>query len=179
MPAPEDDRVPVLSRIGDTLERWLFAGWYLWFVRGIVLLVAVLGLVHLLRYATDVLSLSPGDAQLLDLVTSVVVTLFVLAGVVQLLVYARGVSRREAAVATTAEQVERSAEDVEKAATELEQVAKDPEAVDPETVEQQAKTAEETASQAKETAESVKEDLDHPGAEPTAEDDTGGDDEAH
>lgn len=175
MSVPEDDRVPVLSRIGDTLERWLFAGWYPWFVRGIVALVVVLGVVHLIRYTTDALSLSPGGAQLLDLATSVAVTLFVLAGVVQLLVYARGVRRRETAVATTAEQVERSAEDVEKVATELEQVAKDPDGVDPETVEQQAKTAEETASKAKETAESVKKDLDQPGAEPTEGDGTGGD----
>lgn len=159
MSVPEDDRIPVLSRVGDTLERWLFAGWYPWFVRGIVLVVAVLGLVHLLRYSTDILSLSAGGAQLLELVTSIAVTLFVLAGTVQLLVYARGVRRRETAVATTAKQVEQSAEDVETVATELEQVAKDPDAVDPETVEERAKTAEQTASEAKERAESVKKDL--------------------
>lgn len=175
MSAPEDDRVPVLSRIGDTLERWLFAGWYPWFVRATVLLVVVLGLVHLLRYTTDLLALSSGGAALLDLVTSVVVTVFVLAGVVQILVYFRGVQRRETAVASTAEQVEKSAEDVEKVATELEQVAKDPDSVDPETVEKQAKTAEETASKAKETAESVKKDLEQPGAESDAGDGAGDD----
>lgn len=176
MSVPEDDRVPVLSRVGDTLERWLFAGWYPWFVRAIVALVVVLGVVHLLRYTTDLLTLSSGGAALLELVTSVAVTLFVLAGVVQMLVYFRGVRRRETAVATTAEQVEKSAEDVEKVATELEQVAKDPDAVDPETVEQQAKTAEETASKAKETAESVKKDLKQPDAEPSEGDGTADDD---
>lgn len=175
MSVPEDDRVPVLSRIGDTLERWLFAGWYPWFVRAIVVFVVVLGIVHLLRYTTDLLALSSGGAALLDLVTSVIVTLFVLAGVVQIIVYFRGVQRRETAVATTAEQVEKSAEDVEKVATELEQVAKDPDGVDPETVEKQAKTAEETASNAKKTAESVKKDLEQPGTKPTEGDDVGDD----
>lgn len=157
-----EGRVPVLSRVGDALERVVFADWYRWVVRGLLLVVGVVAIVHLLRYATGVPSLTPGGAELLTVVTSIVLAVFVLTGAVQLVLYARGVRRREAMVASTAEQVEASAEVVEEAAEDLEAVAADPDAVDPETVEEQAREAEETASEAKETAESVQEELAQP-----------------
>ncbi|WP_435346918.1 hypothetical protein [Haloarchaeobius sp. HRN-SO-5] len=163
MVGKRDDGVPVLSRVADGVERVVFADWYRWFVRGLLLVVAVLAVVHLVRAATaDVLVFSTAGEQALDLVTSVVVTVFVLAGAVQLLVLARGVRRREGLVAASAEDVEKSAEDVERAAKELEAAVERDDEEPPAELEERVERAEEQAGDAKETAAEVTDDLTPP-----------------
>lgn len=80
MDPSEGERVAVLSDLGDALEGVVFTDRYRWFVRVLLAVVAVLGAISLGRYATDALALSAGSARLLEAVTSVAVTLFVLAG---------------------------------------------------------------------------------------------------
>lgn len=168
MDPSDGERVAVLSDLGDALEGVVFTDRYRWFVRGLLAIVAVLGAISLVRYATDALALSAGSAWLLEVVTSVAVTLFVLAGALQLLLFARGVRRREGMVAKSAEDVERSADDVTRAAEELDRAIEDPERIegDPERIESTVERAEEQATDAKETAEQVKAELEPPGDQP-------------
>lgn len=169
MDASEGDRIVVLSDLGDALEAVVFTDRYRWFVRVLLAIVAVLGAIALLRYATDVLVLSADAARLLELVTSAALALFVVAGSLQLLLFARGVRRREGMVAQSAAAVEQSADEVTKAAEELDRAIEDPEHIepDPDEIESTVERAEEQATGAKETAEKVKEDLEPPGdAEP-------------
>lgn len=165
MEAGPDDRVPVLSTLGDALERAVYSGWYRWFVRLLVAIVVVLGAVHLVRLVSeDALGLSATSLGVLELATGLALGLFVLAGAVQLLVFARGIHRREAIVAASAEDVERSADDVTEAAEELEKAVEDPERIEtaPEEIESTVERAEAQATGAKETAEKVKGELDPP-----------------
>lgn len=165
MDPSEGERVAVLSDLGDALEGVVFTDRYRWFVRVLLATVAVLGAISLLRYATDVLALSPEAARLLEVATGVALTAFVLAGALQLLLFARGVRRREGMVARSAEDVERSADDVTRAAEELDRAIADPASIeaDPDGIESTVERAEAQATDAKETVERVKEDLDPPG----------------
>jgi len=166
-----DDGVPVLTPAADALERVVFAPWYRWFVRGLLVAAALVALVHLVRATTDALSLSASNTQLLSQLTSVVVTLFVLAGALQLLLVARGVRRREETVAESAAGVEQSAEQVRTAAEELEETVEqsvEETGAPEETAEEitgRAKHVEEQADEAKETVEGVKDELQGPGNE--------------
>lgn len=166
MDPSEGERVTVLSDLGDALEGVVFTDRYRWFVRVLLAVVAVLGSIHLLRVAAgDLLGLSSGAARLLELATSLALTAFVVAGALQLLLFSRGVRRREAMVAKSAEDVERSADDVTRAAEELDRAIDEPERIeaDPEEIESQVERAEEQATGAKETAEQVRDELDPPG----------------
>ncbi|MFD1646200.1 hypothetical protein [Haloarchaeobius litoreus] len=163
-----DDGVPVLTPVADALERVVFAPWYRWFVRGLLVAAALVGLVHLIRATTDTLALSPSGTRLLSQLTSVVVTLFVLAGALQLLLVARGVRRREETVAESAAGVEKSADEVRSAAEELEETVEQsveeggaPEET-AEEITERAKHVEEQADEVKETVEGVKEELHGP-----------------
>jgi methyl-accepting chemotaxis protein len=163
-----DDGVPVLTPVADVLERVVFAPWYRWFVRGLLVAAGLVGLVHLVRATTDSLTLSGGGTELLSLLTSVVVALFVLAGALQLLLVARGVRRREETVAESAAGVEQSAEEVRSAAEELEETVEqsvEAAGAPEETAEEltdRAKHVEEQADEVKEAVEGVKEDLQGP-----------------
>jgi methyl-accepting chemotaxis protein len=163
-----DNGVPVLTPVTDALERVVFAPWYRWFVRGLLVAAALVVLVHLIRATTDALALSASGTRMLSQLTSVVVTLFVLAGALQLLLVARGVRRREETVAESAAEVEQSADEVKSAAEELEETVERsveegsaPEETARELTER-AKHVEEQADEVKETVEGVKEGLHEP-----------------
>ncbi|WP_256297414.1 hypothetical protein [Haloarchaeobius salinus] len=160
MSSPEDREIPVLTPLADALERVVFADWYRWFVRGLLVAAGLVGAVHLVRATTDLLALSAGGAELLTVLTNVVVTLFVLAGALQLLMLARGVRRRELVVAESAAGVEESAEEVKTAAKELEETAADTgdEEVERE-ISDRVEQVEEQADEVKENVEGVKNEL--------------------
>lgn len=173
-----DTRVPVLSDLGDALERAVYTEWYRWFVRLLIPVVLLLGTVHVARlFAGDLVSLSAETARLVELATSLALGLFVLAGTVQLVVFARGVRRRETIVAKSAEDVERSADDVTKVAEELDEAIDDPSRIedDPEDIETTVEQAEEQATDAKETVEKVKGELNPPDDTESTDDDGTGD----
>lgn len=161
------DRIPVVSTVGDALEQLVFGRYarpYRWFVRALTALVVVLAAVHAARFlAGGSLGLTAGATRVLNLLTSAAGTLFVLAGVVQLLLFVRGVRRRETTVEAAAHAVEESAATVEAAAEELEDVveeaAGDLDADVERAVEERTETAEERAIEAEETAEAVREEL--------------------
>lgn len=160
----------MLTSAGDALERVVFGryeAWYRRFVRWLWVVVAALAVVHAARFLAGGLGLSPAVAAALDWVTAVAVTAFLVAGAVQLVLVARGVQRRRAAVAESAAALEDSAEAVEAAAREVETVADDVPDADP---------AVERAAEAKETAEAVEETVDEVREElhPEAGEDPGG-----
>lgn len=164
MDPSEGERVAVLSDLGDALEGVVFTDRYRWFVRVLLAIVAVLGAISLVRYTTDVLTLSAESARLLETVTSLALTVFVLAGALQLLLFSRGVRRREGMIAKSAADVERSADDVTRAAEDLDRAIDDPERIetDRDGIESTVERAEEQATDAKETAEQVKAELEPP-----------------
>lgn len=161
MSPPESDRVPVLTRIGTALERVVSARWYRWLVGALAAVLAVLLVVHAVRFvAPGALDLGPEAERALTLLTSAAVTAFVLAGLLELLAVARAVRRRRLVLASSAETVERSAEDVERAAAELEDAIEDPAVGEaPEEVESRVERAEERADEVRETVEEVRAEL--------------------
>ncbi|MFQ3319384.1 MAG: hypothetical protein ACI8UR_000056 [Natronomonas sp.] len=180
MEPSDEQRIPILSDFADALERAVFTGWYRRFIRMLIVAVVILGILQLLRLGTDLSVFSAGFTETLNLVTSVAVSVFVIAGALQLLIFSRGVRRREAMVAKSAEDVERSAADVTKAAEELDKAIEEPEQIekDPDEIEDTVEQVEEQATEAKETAEKVKGDLQPPAEEEQADaDDDAEDDE--
>lgn len=164
MSRSENDEIPVLTPIADGLERIVFAQWYRWFVRGLLVAAALVGAVHLVRATTDALALSSGGTAALTLVTNAVVTLFVLAGALQLVLLARGVRRREVVVAESAAGVEESAEEVKTAAKELEETVVETEDEEAEEeITERVEKVEKQADEAKQNVETVKEELDPAG----------------
>lgn len=164
------DRASAGTRVGDALERLVFSGWYQWIVRGLLAALAVLAVVHAARFGGASVLSGPA-VRALTLVTSVAVAAFVVAGVVQLVLVVRGIRRREAVVAESAETVEESAADVERAAEELEGAIEEgeldasaPEGADErvERVEERVQEAEEGANEARETVEEVADELEAP-----------------
>lgn len=152
-------RVPVLSSAGDALERVVFGryeAWYRRFVRLLWAVVALLAAVHVVRYLGAGLGLSPDAVAALDWVTSIVVTLALVTGALQVVLVARGVQRRRAAVAASAEALEDSATAIEEAADEVETVADD---VAAEPAVERAEEAKETAEAVEETVDEVREEL--------------------
>lgn len=147
-------RIPVLTSVGDALERLVFAGWYRWVVRGLLVLVGLLAVVHLVRFAGWGPTLGAGTVGFLDLLTSLAVTAFLLAAAIQLVVFARGVERRRDQVAESAAVIEQTAEEVEATVKEVERSAEEVErsAAD---VEATASTVEESASDVERSAEEV------------------------
>ncbi len=164
-------RVPVLTRAGDALERVVFGryeAWYRRFVKLVWVVVAALAVVHVARYLGIDLGLSPDTAATLDWVTSIAVTVFLVTGALQLVLVARGVQRRRAAVAASAAALEDSAAAVETAADEVEAAAAETPAPE---------RAVERAASARETAEIVEETVDEVRAELEPDDDEKQDDE--
>lgn len=149
-------RVPVLSSAGDALERVVFGRYEAWYRRFVWLLwavVALLAAVHAARYLGADIGLSPGAVAALDWATSIVMTLALVTGALQVVLVARGVQRRRAAVAASAEALEDSAAAIEEVADEVESVADDVAA-------ERAEEAKETAEAVEETVDEVREELD-------------------
>lgn len=163
-----------LGRLGLALERLLFGpaeSLYRRFIRSLGILTTVLLVVYGLVFA-DLLGVSAGIENLLRTTTAAAVTLFLLAGVVQLVVLARVLTETSAEMAETAEEletaadeIETTADDLETAADEVETAAAEAEAVaegdddtpaEPEEVVERAEEVKETAKGAKERTEEAK-----------------------
>ncbi|MFB6165513.1 MAG: hypothetical protein ABEJ31_10180, partial [Haloarculaceae archaeon] len=114
-------QVPVLGRLGRWLEGVMFgarAAQYRLFVRAVVAVTAVLVLANALAWQGG-LGLSPAVADWLATAGAVAIAAFVLVGLVQLLVFARVLSRESVAVAAQAETLEESAAEVTETAEDL------------------------------------------------------------
>ena len=161
MTESDPDRIPLLSPLGDALERLVFTRTYRRFVVALLGVLTVLVALHAIRFVTTgVLDLTAASVGFLDVATSVAVTLFVVAGIIQVLLFARGVRRQQEMVAESAEAVEESADVLEATTEELEEhIDEAPPAVAPD-IEETVETVAEKAEEAKETVEGVQSTLD-------------------
>jgi ABC-type multidrug transport system fused ATPase/permease subunit len=153
--------IPVLTPLADALEDLLvrrFRRQYAAAIRAVTALSGVLVAVSALLLFTDQAGLDAGDYGPILEVTGVVVSLFVVLGVVQFVLLARAVDRTAEEVTKAADEMETGAEEVVEAATEVEAGAQEVEsaAEEVETAAQDVESvAEDVESAAEETGASA------------------------